>query len=154
MAARVEMSEIQSAALPAGWVDGTGPQVPFEAHEGPLEVSHAVVTAYHQQAGGPRIGEQVVLAEGDRSGHGRVDLDPAIRVWLEPSAADGLRDRVDSTRFEAAFLPPSWFVTGMMVLLIGACIGFIFSKRPQRYHLVILGCLVGFHALDQMMVRA
>ena len=49
---------------------------------------------------------------------------------------------------------PEWFVTGVMLLLIGCCVGFLFSRRPRRYHIVILLCIVFFHTLDGLMVRA
>ncbi len=49
---------------------------------------------------------------------------------------------------------PGWVVTALMLVLIGGCIGFIFSHRPRRYHLVVLLGLTTFHTLDHLMVRA
>ncbi len=51
-------------------------------------------------------------------------------------------------------LPPGWLVTGVIALLLLAAGGVIWSRRPRRFHLCVLGCLVFLHSLDVMMGRA
>ena len=51
-------------------------------------------------------------------------------------------------------LPPGWLVTSVMVLLVLAAGGVVWSQRPRRYHLVVIACLIFLHSLDTMMGRA